>query len=87
MYEDKLHSRRFEHWGLESGSQHLSRGPVRHLMKHSNGDTESLPRFRPPCGVTPYSCLSNQLHCAGYSTSVELELLDEATVLGDEWFL
>ena len=24
-------------------------------------DTESLPRFRPPCGVTPYSCLSDGL--------------------------
>ena len=25
-------------------------------------DTESLPRFRPPCGVIPYSCLSDGLH-------------------------
>ena len=74
MSKDTVPSRRFEHLGLESNSLHLSRDLVRDLAKHCNGDTKSLPRFRPPCGVTPYSCLSDRLHCAGYSTSVELEL-------------
>ena len=40
------------------------------LAKHDNGDTESLPRFMPPYGVTPYSCFSNGLHCGSYSTRV-----------------
>ena len=43
-------------------------------MKDSNGDTGSLPRFRPPCGVKPYSCLSDGLHCDGYNTRFELVL-------------
>ena len=75
MFKDTVPSRRFEHWGLESNSLHLSRGLVRDLAKHCNEDTENLPRFRPPCGVTAYSCLSDRLHCVGYSTRVELELL------------
>ena len=30
--------------------------------------------FRPPCGVKPYFCLSDGLHCGGYSTRCELVL-------------
>ena len=48
--------------------------PSEILTMHDNGDTECLPRFRPPCGVKPYSCLSDGLHCGSYSTSCELVL-------------
>ena len=61
--------------GAREHSLHLSRGLVRDLAKHVNGVTKSLPRFRPPCGVTLYSCLSDRLHYVDYSTSVELVLL------------
>ena len=54
--------------GAREHSLHFSIGLVRNLAKHCNGDTESLPRFRPPCGVTPYSCFSDRLHCVGYNT-------------------
>ena len=38
------------------------------------GHREFFPRFRPPCGVIPYSCLSDGLHCVSYSTRRELVL-------------
>ena len=70
MSKDKVPSRKARTLGAREHSLHLSRGLVRELAKHGNGDTGSLPRFRPPCGVTPYSCLSGRLHCVGYSTRV-----------------
>ena len=44
MSKDKVPSmERFEHWGLESSSQRLSRGPAKDLDEHGNGDTAVYP--------------------------------------------
>src|SRR5664279_4145597 len=69
------HRNRFEHRGLNTQSHDPRRW--KHAASKQDEDTGSLPRFRPPCGVKPYSCLSG-LHCleryntslARYSTSV-----------------
>ena len=60
------------------GANHPRSTPLKGLERKAregnNGDTESLPRFRPPCGVKPYSCSSDGLYCDGLSTSCEFVL-------------
>ena len=73
LSKDRDSRERFEHWGLNTLAKPLE-GLGRKLVKHDNGDTWSLPRFMPPCGVKLYSCLSDVLHCCRYSTICELVL-------------
>ena len=73
MSKDRDSQEGFEHWGLNTLTKPLE-SLERKLAKQGNGDTVSIPRLRPPCGVKPYSCLSDGLHCYSYSTRCELVL-------------
>ena len=83
LSKDRDSQERLEHWGLNILAKPLE-GLERKLAKHVNGDRGSLPMFRPPCGVKPYSCLSDGLHCCRYSTRCELVLEFRLGRLEDE---
>ena len=75
LSKDRDSQKWFEHTGLNTLATPLER-PGEKLAKHGNGDTESLPRFRPPCGVIPYSCLSDGLRQGDNSTRARLPWLE-----------